>query len=94
MAAASAHRAGRAGPPRGHVEARPATLWRALGTAVSSAAAAEALEVTAVLHSRGLWPPQSGPGRRNRWTGGPVHIGKGLQVYLSFHCQRMGMYGK
>ena len=47
-----------------------------------------------VWHSRGLWPPQSGPGRRNRWTGGPVHIGKGLQVYLSFQCQRMGMYGK
>ena len=69
--------------------------FRAQGASpVSSAAAAEALEVTAVLHSRGLWPPQSGPGRRNRWTGGPVHIGKGLQVYLSFQCQRMGMYGK
>ena len=64
------------------------------GGSASGRSSGEALEVTAVLHSRGLWPPQSGPGRRNRWTGGPVHIGKGLQVYLSFQCQRMGMYGK
>ena len=26
--------------------------------------------------------------------GGPVHIGKGLQVYLRIQCLRMGVYGK
>ena len=28
------------------------------------------------------------------YTEGPVHIGKGLQVYLSVQCQRMDVYGK
>ena len=72
MAAASAHRAGPAVPPRGHVEARPATLWRALGTAVSSAAAAEALEVTAVSGTRGVCGCRS-QGRGGA-TGGPVDL--------------------
>ena len=42
VSAVGAPRAARTGPPRGHVEARPATLWPAPGTARSAAAAAAA----------------------------------------------------
>ena len=47
MSAVGAPRAARTGPPRGHVEARPATLWPAPGTARPSAAAAAAAAAAA-----------------------------------------------
>ena len=84
--------------PAAAAPASSSSASAAASYAVMFARVTDAAALARVLHlpapKKRKKKTRAAPGRRNRWTGGPVHIGKGLQVYLSFQCQRMGMYGK